>query len=95
MEIQFALLVSWVVCALLMALLAKHRGRSAVGWTFASLALSPLAALPLLLMMKNMNSEENIPANLMRCPHCSELISRDAPKCKFCGALAANQAVEF
>lgn len=95
MVIQVYLVFAWAGLAILLALMARRRGRNAFGWAFISLLLSPLVAGILLMVLKNAAAFEEVPAHLVRCPHCSQLVHKETAKCINCGAMTSLQYAEI
>lgn len=85
----FALI--YILLALIPAAVASGRGHSGFGMFLVSLLLSPLIGLALALFMKPKAAEDEARARkgLSRthrvCPHCAEVVRRDATTCKHCG----------
>lgn len=76
----------WIVFSVAVALWAARRGRSTLGWLFAALALSPLAAAALLAVLPDRSEASPTPATHVVCPDCRELVRKEARVCKHCGA---------
>lgn len=77
----------WIVFSVAVSIWAARRGRSAIGWLFVALALSPLGAAALLIVLpdRSVNGTPT-PATHVICPDCRELVRKDARACKHCGA---------
>lgn len=81
----------YILLALIPAAVASGRGNSGVAMFFISLVLSPLIGLILALAMKPKAVEEEARARkgISRthtvCPHCAEVVRRDASTCRHCG----------
>lgn len=80
----------WVVCSIVVALIAYVRGRSLFGYLLLSLLLSPLITLIILLIIgpnvRRLEEDAIAAGKLRRCAACAELVRSDALKCKHCGS---------
>jgi len=74
----------WLILSILVAIYAKSKGKSFIGYTLLSIMLSPLIGLIIALIVKP--DEEFImeKEGLMKCSYCKGLIKKDATICKFC-----------
>lgn len=97
------LILGWLVFAIVVAIIAPSRGRSAFGWFLLSLLISPVLGLILVLALPKRGSaavsrdESGAPitaATHVRCPDCREVVRKDAKKCKHCGAALVPVAME-
>lgn len=61
------------------AVVASGKGHSAFLWGVLSLFL-PLLALIIILIIPSKQPQEN----LKKCPHCAEMVLKDAKICKHC-----------
>jgi hypothetical protein len=88
------LLIVWTVAGIVAWMLAEAKGRSGVGWFFLTVLLTPLVILILLVLpSKKTDPEAATPQTHVRCPHCAELVRREAHVCKHChGALTPTPA---
>lgn len=83
-------IVVWLVCAVLVGLGAYSRGRSLPLWLVLAVLLTPLAAALMLLMFPDrtevrVRREAQQGRNGLRlCPSCSEVVRREARRCRFC-----------
>lgn len=71
----------WIVCAILVAVVANNRGRSGLGWFLLALIISPLLALIVVAVMSRVEPVEASKT----CPRCAETVKRAALVCKHCG----------
>jgi hypothetical protein len=84
-------LVIWIIVAIVGAIVAGNKGRSAVGWFFLCLLLTPLAIL-VLLALPTLKLPEPQPVRVVAepedatktCPQCAEVIKAAAKICRFC-----------
>jgi hypothetical protein len=76
----------WLGCAIVSAIIASSKGRSAFGW-FLIGALFGIFALLLVVVLPSLKRDPNAPTpdTHVKCPDCRELVIRDARKCKHCG----------
>lgn len=78
----------WVVLAIAVGVVAAHRGRNWFLWMLFGLFLSPIIAILLLLVSKDLNKTElagmPTPRTHVTCPDCAELVRREAKVCKHC-----------
>ena len=73
-----ALLVFWLIFAVIVAVAAHGRGRSSVGWFLIAILISPLLALIAVLVMTPTEPREP-------CPQCGEQVPLIARLCRYCG----------
>lgn len=80
-------IVVWIVFSAATWAFASRRGRSGFLWFLLSLVISPLLALLLLLILRDLKEEEGKPTpnTHVKCPDCRELVLREAKVCKHCG----------
>lgn len=79
--------IFWVVFSVAVWALASRRGRSGLGWFLLSLLISPLLAIVLLLILRDLKDQEGRPNpnTHVKCPDCREFVLREAKVCKHCG----------
>ena len=80
-----ALVLGWVVFAIVVGIAASYRGRDGFGWFLLALLISPLVAVILLLLIPSL--KDAVDPELRKCPFCAEFIKREAGKCRHCGSV--------
>lgn len=82
-----AIVLFWLVLAVIVGVAANTRGRSGIGWFVLAAIISPLLAGLLALALpgrKTRREVEDEIATLRACPHCAEAIRREATICRWC-----------
>lgn len=80
------LVIIWIFCAIVSAIIASNKGRSGVGWFFLGLLLGPFGFAVALLPTIKKDLPDILREDLRKCPFCAEMIKPDAIKCRFCGS---------
>jgi hypothetical protein len=82
------LLFVWLGLAIVVGIVAAHRGRNGAGWLLLAVVISPLIAGLLVLVLPDPVKEreqQELLKNSRKCPLCAELVRREAIVCKHCG----------
>ena len=91
-----SVLLFWTIFAVIVAIAANARGRSAIGWFLLAIFLSPLLALIAVLVMAPGSSKAVQPPQVVYaapvapveprkpCPQCGEQVPLIARICRFC-----------
>jgi hypothetical protein len=78
----------WLICGILGAVICEQKGRSAYLGLFLGWLLGPIGVIICAVLSKEdrVLEERALRSGKMRkCPHCAELVKREAKVCRHCG----------
>ena len=76
----------WVVMAFVVAIVAGSKGRNGFGWFIYGFLIWPVALVHAICISTTLEHARYKAAadGLVACPHCAEMIRREAKVCRFC-----------
>ena len=83
------LLLFWMLCGVVAAVVASNKGNSGVTWFFVGVLLGPIGLILSLVVSGDpavVEGKKIEGGGYQRCEKCAELIRSEATKCRFCGS---------
>ncbi len=83
---DFSIIIStWIVTAVVTAIVASSRGRNWFAWLIIGFCLS-LLGIVLVALLPSVKTDESLRSHRVACPFCAEPILPQAKRCKHCGS---------
>lgn len=82
------LVIFWIIAGVIVALIARGKGRDGCGWFLYGVLLWPVAIVHALVARPNtrmLEARSIASGEMKKCPHCAELIKQEARTCRHCG----------
>jgi len=83
------IVIFWLFFSIIAGVIASGKARSFFGFFFLSVLLSPLIGIITALVVKpnikGVEENEIKGGDSKKCPHCAEIIKKEANVCRFCG----------
>ena len=97
--------LGWLIFSIIIGVGASGRGRNGFGWFVLAVAISPILALILLVLLPKLQpsaqssaaaratygSGPETPDTHVKCPDCAELVRMEARVCRYCGCKLVPQ----
>ncbi|NRB42461.1 MAG: zinc ribbon domain-containing protein [Pseudomonadales bacterium] len=81
--------VFWISLSVIVAIFARKKGRSGIGFFLLSIFFSPLIGFIIALLLAenrgDFESRKLSDGANKKCPHCAELVKAQAKECRYCG----------
>jgi len=82
-------LILWIGLSVIAAVIAANKGRSAIGFFFLAILLSPIIGILAAFIVQpntaRIEDDKLAGGETRRCQHCAEIVRSEARICKHCG----------